>query len=120
MRNTPLVRSAGMCHHHRQTHNMSTSRSSHPQNRLDNCRNHGQDAASTPADMAIFSADLLGEFLACDAALTRLLGYSPQELLGQNLSTIFFATEQANGENLMASAILAATSTRELRLPSGF
>src|ERR1700674_2558161 len=47
MRNTPLVRSAGMCHHHRQTHNMSTSRSSHPQNRLVNSRNDGQDAAST-------------------------------------------------------------------------
>jgi PAS domain S-box-containing protein len=91
---------------------MSTSRSSHPQNRLDNCRNHGQDAASTPADMAIFSADLQGEFRACDAALTRLLGYSPQELLGQNFSTIFSATEKANGENLVAGGILAATSTR--------
>jgi PAS domain S-box-containing protein len=61
--------------------------------------------------MAVFSTDLQGEFRACNAAFTGLLGYSPQELLGRDFSTIFASTEKMNGgQPLLRRAILTVTS----------
>ena len=47
--------------------------------------------------MAVFSAGLQGEFRACNAAFTRLIGYSAHELLGRDFSSLFAATEKING-----------------------
>ena len=64
--------------------------------------------------MAVFSIDLQGEFRACNAAFTGLLGYSPQELLGRDFSTLFASTEKINGDDpsLLRKAILTVTSAR--------
>jgi PAS domain S-box-containing protein len=71
-----------------------------------------ESAARTPPQMAVFSTDLQGEFCACNAAFTGLLGYLPQELLGRDFSTIFFSTEKINGDaqSLLRRAILAVIS----------
>jgi len=75
--------------------------------------NGGGNAMSTQSQMAVFSADLQGEFSACNAAFIRLFGYSSQELLGRDFSALFGQTEKANGEthSLLRKEILSATST---------
>jgi len=78
-------------------------------------RTKGRVAAEgTPPPMAIFSTDLRGEFRACNAVLTGLLGYSPQELMGRDFSTIFAATEKTNENDasLLRKAILTAVSAQ--------
>jgi PAS domain S-box-containing protein len=71
-----------------------------------------ESGAHTQPKIAVFSIDLQGDFRACNAAFTALLGYSPQELLGRDFSTIFASTEQTNGnQTLLRGAILTATST---------
>ena len=64
--------------------------------------------------MAVFSTDLRGEFRGCNAAFTGLLGYSPQELLGRDFSTLFAPTEKINGDDpsLLRRGILTLTSTQ--------
>ena len=49
--------------------------------------------------LAVFSADLQGDFTACNATFTQLFGYSPQELLGRNFSALFAPTEKADRED---------------------
>jgi PAS domain S-box-containing protein len=73
----------------------------------------GGNAASLQSEMAVFSADLGGEFTACNAAFTKLFGYSSQELLGRDFCALFAQTEKANGENrsLLRREILSATPT---------
>ncbi|MGO9087711.1 MAG: sigma 54-interacting transcriptional regulator [Candidatus Sulfotelmatobacter sp.] len=44
---------------------------------------------TTSAPMAVFSSDLAGNFIACSASFSQLVGYQPQELLGRNFSTLF-------------------------------
>jgi PAS domain S-box-containing protein len=65
------------------------------------------------AQMAVFSADLQGEFSACNAAFTRLFGYSTPELLGRDFSALFAQTENANGNghSPLRKEILSATAT---------
>src|SRR5579864_7176685 len=71
----------------------------------------GELAAGAQPQMAIFSTDLQGEFRACNAAFTALVGYSPHELLGRDLSTIFASTEKINGDrSLVRRTILSITS----------
>ena len=73
--------------------------------------NAGELAAGTQLQMAVFSTDLQGEFRACNAAFTGLVGYSPQELLGRDLSTIFASTEKMNGDrSLVRRTILSVTT----------
>ncbi len=63
--------------------------------------------------MAVFSADLQGEFIACNSAFTVLFGYSPAEVLGRDFSALFSRTERADGVNQdLRKAILVTTSTQ--------
>ena len=87
-------------------------RSSDQQEPLTGARTNGSEhAACTQPQIAVFSTDLQGEFRACNAAFTGLLGYLPQELLGRDFSTIFASTEKMNGgQLLLRKAILTVTS----------
>ncbi len=62
---------------------------------------------------AVFSADLQGDFTACNATFTQLFGYSPQELLGRNFAALFAPTEKADREDQsrLRRTILTAAST---------
>jgi PAS domain S-box-containing protein len=73
----------------------------------------GGKAAPEQSQMAVFSADLQGEFSACNAAFIKLFGYSSQELLGRDFSALFAQNEKANGDghSLLRREILSATST---------
>src|SRR5712691_1156487 len=75
--------------------------------------NGGGNAVHAQSQMAVFSADLQGEFSACNAAFIRLFGYSSEELLGRDFSALFAHTEKANRDNhpLLRREILSATST---------
>jgi PAS domain S-box-containing protein len=44
------------------------------------------DLASKSDKMAVFYADLQGEFGACNSAFTELFAYSPQELIGREFT----------------------------------
>ncbi|MGC1644649.1 MAG: sigma 54-interacting transcriptional regulator [Candidatus Sulfotelmatobacter sp.] len=72
--------------------------------------NSAANAASAP--MAVFSADLQGEFRACNAAFSRLFGYSSQELIGRDFCALFTQAEKVNGEDrsFLRKAILSAIS----------
>ena len=64
--------------------------------------------------MAVFSTDLAGDFIACNPAFTQLAGYSPQDLLGRNISALLAQTGQSNHEEQtqLRKDILAAISIR--------
>ena len=68
----------------------------------------GGSAASVQPQLAVFYIDLQGQFRACNSVFTQLLGYSPQELLGRDFSTLFASTEKINGDDpsLLRRAIL--------------
>ena len=59
--------------------------------------NGAANAAS--GQLAVFSADLQGEFKACNAAFSRLFGYSSQELVGRDFCALFTQAEKVNGED---------------------
>jgi PAS domain S-box-containing protein len=63
--------------------------------------------------MAVFSADLQGEFSACNAAFIKLFGYSAQELVGRDFSALFASSQKAEGDDRarLRREILTATST---------
>src|ERR1700757_5410181 len=67
-----------------------------------------EPAARFQPEMAVFSTDLQGGFLACNAAFSALIGYTPQELRGRNVATIFAPTEKMNGDRSLGHTILAA------------
>jgi PAS domain S-box-containing protein len=92
----------------------TTQRSSDTQEPLTRDRTAGgESAAGAQPEMAVFSIDLQGKFRACNAAFTRLLDYSSQELLDRDLSRIFASTEKLNAAtSSLSSAILSATSTQ--------
>jgi len=100
-----------LCQHHPQTQNMPTSHSSADQHGPLSIQ-VGQNAASTEFPLAVFSTDLQGEFRACNASFTALLGYLPHELLGLEFSTIFASAEKISGDDpsLLRRAILTVTS----------
>ncbi len=89
-------------------------RSSDQQEPLTSDRTNGSEqAVCTPPQMAVFSTDLHGEFRACNAAFSGLVGYSPHELLGRDFSTLFASTEKMNGDpSLLRRAILTVTSAQ--------
>src|SRR5256885_8029157 len=73
--------------------------------------------ASPQPQMAVFSADLQGEFSTCNAAFIKLFGYSSQELLGRDFSALFAQVDkQAGGSSsILRKEILAGTS-----MPAGY
>ena len=73
----------------------------------------GASGAATQSQMAVFSADLQGQFSACNAAFSRLFGYSSKELLGRDFSALFGKTDKTDGEDhgQLRRAILSAIST---------
>ncbi len=54
---------------------------------------------SVSVEKAIFCADLNGEFLACNAAFSRMFGYTPQELSGRDFSPLFSAKDKSLKED---------------------
>jgi PAS domain S-box-containing protein len=72
----------------------------------------GMNAGSARPSMAVFSADLRGEFSACNAAFCGLFGYSSQELVGRDFCALFSQTEKANSDdrNQLRKEILSAIS----------
>jgi PAS domain S-box-containing protein len=79
----------------------------------------GRTNASKPeansGPLAIFSANLRGEFVACNSAFTKLLGYGPQELLGRDLSALFAPALKAsrNDSQQLCKEILTTASKQE-------
>ncbi|PYX51344.1 MAG: hypothetical protein DMG79_03325 [Acidobacteria bacterium] len=75
------------------------------------------NTASPQPQMAVFSADLQGEFSACNAAFIKLFGYSSQELLGRDFSALFAQVDkQAGGSSsILRKEILTGTS-----MPAGY
>jgi len=64
-----------------------------------------------PAEKAFFCADLDGEFVSCNAAFSRLLGYTPEELTGRDFSALFGGKEKLHGEDgQIRKTILQLTS----------
>ena len=66
------------------------------------------------AATAVFSADLQGDFTACNSTFTQLFGYSPQELLGRNFSALFASTEtiDRDDQTRLRRTILTVASTQ--------
>ena len=71
--------------------------------------------AATSAPLAVFSADLNGDFTACNSAFTKLFGYAPQELLGRHFSALFSQTRTAsrNDSSQVSNEILTTASAQE-------
>ena len=72
------------------------------------------DLASKSDKMAVFYADLQGEFGACNSAFTELFAYSPQELIGREFTALFSRSEKAKEQDRdqLQSSILNATSVQ--------
>lgn len=72
-------------------------------------------AKGTQAPFAVFSADLRGEFTACNSAFTRLMGYTPQEILGRHFSVLFERTQggSRNESSQLAKEILSFASAQQ-------
>lgn len=86
----------------------TTHRSSDPQSSVTSVKTSAAEpAAGSQPEMAVFSIDLQGGFRGCNAAFTALVGYSPQELRGRDIATIFASTEKMNGDGTLSREILA-------------
>ena len=70
--------------------------------------------SDSPSLMAVFYADLQGEFSACNAAFSQLIGYSPQELIGRDFSALFASLDKPHNGNReqLRKTILTATSAQ--------
>jgi len=71
-------------------------------------------AHRTSAQMAVFYADLQGEFGACNEVFSELFGYSPRELIGREFCALFAPAEKTQNGNRdqLRKTILTATSTQ--------
>jgi len=56
-------------------------------------------AVTAGESLAVFTADLQGQFAACSAAFTQLLGYSAQEVVERKFSALFSVVEKAGSED---------------------
>jgi PAS domain S-box-containing protein len=102
---------------------MSTLHSSSDERPLTNPRSDSENAIkaglSKPkpvsAPLAVFSADLNGDFTACNSAFTKLFGFAPDELLGRHFSSFFSQTKAPNGNDSsqLGKSILTAASAQE-------
>lgn len=62
---------------------------------------------------AIFYTDMAGRFGACNAAFTKLFGYSPAELIGRDCFPLFAGDDQDKRDiGRLRKAVLAATSAQ--------
>jgi len=70
--------------------------------------------ARASAQMAVFYADLQGEFKACNSAFTSLLGYPTRELVGREFSALFTPGGVLNGKDKehLRRTILNETSSQ--------
>ena len=69
--------------------------------------------------MAVFYADLQGEFGACNLAFTQLFDYSPQELIGREFAALFSPSEkasEADRDHLKATILNAISDEWNLSL----
>jgi PAS domain S-box-containing protein len=109
------VEAPSVCHHHPKRYMPTPRPSSDNQDLFGGAMTGG--ASSTPSSgMAVFSADLQGEFSACNAAFSKLFGYTSQELLGRDFSALFGKNENANGDNrafLRKEILSTASATGE-------
>jgi PAS domain S-box-containing protein len=102
---------------------MSILHSSSDERPLTNPRSDGEKAIKAGAlrgnaptvPLAVFSADLNGDFTACNSAFTRLFGYAPQELLGRHFSALFSQTQALAGSDSsqLGNSILTIASAQE-------
>ena len=72
-------------------------------------------AKGASAPFAVFSADLRGEFTACNSAFTKLLGYTLQEIMGRHFSVLFGRTQAGsrNESSQLGKEILSFASAQE-------
>src|SRR5581483_8683822 len=94
----------------------SRSSNSRPQEgRLSPRTDVAETCAASPSQQYVFYADILGAFRACNAALSTLLGSTPKELAGRDVSSIFQPKGKSSPDEqaLLREAILAAASTPE-------
>jgi PAS domain S-box-containing protein len=69
--------------------------------------------ANAPAGPAVFFADLKGNLTACDQAFSQLLGWTPQELRGNNFGVLFSRHAAGNAHyDPLEETILATASER--------
>ncbi len=93
-------------------------RSSDQQASLTAARDGRELAASGQPPMAVFSADLQGEFIACNSAFTALFGYSSAEVFGRDFSALFTPAAKTDGgsrDPLCQSILAAAASQHDYR-----
>lgn len=70
-------------------------------------------ASESSLGNAIFYADTNGRFGACNAAFTKLFGFSPAELIGRDCFPLFAGDGQDNRDiSRLRKAVLAATSAQ--------
>jgi len=62
--------------------------------------------------MAVFSANLKGEVVACNPSLTQLLGYPPAELIGRDFFVLFADTEKGNDHSQLRRTVLPAVTAQ--------
>jgi PAS domain S-box-containing protein len=74
-------------------------------------RPNARDLASISDNMAVFYADLQGEFGACNSAFARLFAYAPQELIGREFTALFSRSEKGSeeGRDRLRNTILTTT-----------
>ncbi|MFZ0733558.1 MAG: sigma 54-interacting transcriptional regulator [Candidatus Sulfotelmatobacter sp.] len=90
---------------------MATQRySSVQQQRPSTIQSGGAEVSSSPSEVAVFYADLQGEFGACNAAFVRLLAYTPADLMGRDFVALFAKSERPGMEDRLGPEILARVS----------
>jgi PAS domain S-box-containing protein len=72
-----------------------------------------ENAQLASVETAIFCADLRGEFIGCNSAFTRLLGYSPQELSGRDFCALFSTHKDNGGDQGQLRRQLLSSSSSE-------
>jgi PAS domain S-box-containing protein len=102
---------------------MSILHSSSDERPLTNPRSESTNAATSgalkgkgaSAPFAVFSADLRGEFTACNSAFTKLLGYALPEIIGRHFSVLFGRTQggSRNESSQLGKEILSFASAQE-------
>ncbi len=106
-----------LCHHLPKHLYMPTPhRTSEQQQALASVGEPNSTLSESP--LAVFSADLQGEFTGCSLGFTALMGYSPAEVLGRDFSALFTQAEQMVGgkrAQLCQAILTTASSETEYR-----
>ncbi len=112
--NTLLGERCALCQHRPKRATMPLSRQSSDQYESSAVsRTNGPSNEPIPAPIAIFYADMVGKFSACNVAFTKLLGYSPAELIGRDCFPLFAGEPGAEKDkSRLRKAVLGATSAQ--------